>query len=88
VIKTARASVGTTAVELSGTDDASSGHYVLATNRAAGSVFLGAADVTAAAGFELAPGETVSADLRPNERLYAIAASGTQAVHVLRTGVE
>lgn len=51
------------------------------------SVYLGGPTVTAATGFELAAGESMSLDLANNDALYGITASGTVPCHVLQTGV-
>lgn len=48
------------------------------------SVFLGGAGVTAAAGLELAPGESLNVDLMAGDVLYGITASGTNAVAVMK----
>lgn len=48
------------------------------------SVFLGGSAVTAAAGFELAPGDVISVDLIIGDDVYGITAAGTSAVHVMR----
>lgn len=49
-------------------------------------VALGGADVTVATGFLLSPGDVFSLDLnRPTDVLYAISATGTATVRVLRT---
>lgn len=52
---------------------------------AAQSVFLGGPTVTAAAGFELAAGESISVDA-VNEKVYGIVAATTETVHVLARG--
>lgn len=48
------------------------------------SVFLGGSGVTAGAGFELAPGDVFSADLRIGDDIYGITAAGTSEVHVMK----
>lgn len=48
------------------------------------SIFLGGAGVTAAAGLELAPGESLNLDLMGGDVLYGITASGTVTVSVLK----
>jgi len=81
-------SVGTTPVELSSvaTTDRAVGQHVIVKNRGLSAVYVGGADVTTS-GFELSAGEAISADLGSRDRLYAIAASTPQVVHVLRAGV-
>lgn len=54
---------------------------------ATASIDIGGPDVASGAGFELAPGEVVSVDLGPTEKLYGIAAAGTVSVHVLTSGI-
>lgn len=78
-------SVSTTATKLTASATTSSGSSVVVTPTAA--VFIGAAGVTAAAGFPVAAGATVALDLRSDENLYAITASGTASVNVLQTGI-
>lgn len=85
----ARASVGTTATLLSAgkESDSNLGRSVAVFNPGPTDVYLGGQGVTSAAGYLLGEGATLSADLEPRELLYAIAAAGTQTVHVLQTGV-
>lgn len=80
---TARISVGTSAALLAA--DADSG-AALIRNRGTGAVYLGDASVTSATGFQVDPGETIPMDLYPGDALYAISASGSNSVHVLRVG--
>lgn len=47
-------------------------------------VFLGGSAVTAAAGFELAPGDVFVADLRIGDDIYGITAAGSSEVHVMK----
>jgi hypothetical protein len=48
-------------------------------------VYLGASNVTASSyGYALAPGSTFTADLLPNDEIYAIVATGTPNVAVMR----
>lgn len=51
------------------------------------SIFVGGADVTAAAGFEQLAEEAIGRDLLPGDGLYGVVASGTVTVHVEQTGV-
>jgi hypothetical protein len=78
----ARVSCGTSATLL-----AAGGQYgmnVLVLNKGTADVFLGGADVTTAAGFELDAGAAVPTPLGAQERLYCIVASGTERVDVLK----
>jgi len=86
-IRTARITVTTTRTELAptGLDGGSSGSSLLLKSDAA--VYIGGPDVTPANGWLLAAGEPVSAELDYAEHVYAIMASGTATVSVLRGGV-
>lgn len=57
-------------------------------NRGASPVFIGGADVTAAGGYELIPGDRFSVDLRPSDSgLWAVTSSGqTSTVHRVQVG--
>lgn len=60
------------------------GEHVVIYNRGALSVYIGGPAVSTTTGFELGSGQSISVDLsEANQEIYAIAASGTQAVHVL-----
>ncbi len=86
--KGTRVAVDVTATKLNTTGtDTVSGSSLLVSNRGAASVFLGAADVTTVAGYELAVDESLTFDLGMGEDLYGICASGTVACHVLEVGV-
>lgn len=79
----ARISVGTSAVTLAADVDSGA---ALIRNRGTGAVYLGDASVTSSTGFQVDPGETVPVDLFPGDTLYAVSASGSNVVHVLRVG--
>ena len=83
-----RVSVGTTATLLSSAYAGRDGQTVLVQNPAAGAtVYLGGTDVTTSSyGYSLAGGTDVSIDLQNGESLYAVVASSTQTVNVLRQG--
>ena len=85
----ASVTVATTATLLSSsTDDSAYGHSLLVKVPAGGqTVFLGGSDVTSAAGYPLAAGESCAFDLGSGDVLYGIVAATTQALSVLRTGV-
>lgn len=53
-------------------------------NAGGASVYLGGAAVSAADGFELAPGQVITIDHVAGDDLYGITASGTVIVHVMR----
>lgn len=89
-VEGAQVSVGITATELTGTQtDTLAGQSVVARlpSGAPASVFLGGTGVTTTTGFELTAGSSVAMDLSDGERLFGIIATGTQTVHMLRTGV-
>jgi hypothetical protein len=54
-------------------------------NRGASDLDIGAATVTAGAGFRLAPGDGVTLHVDSGEDLFGIVAAGTCETHVLRT---
>lgn len=88
-VTAAQVSVGTTAVELSGTGaDTVSGQSLVIKNKGTtASVFLGGSNaVTTGSGFQVEVDSSVAVDLGPGEQLWGIAASA-QTVHVLRAGV-
>lgn len=94
-IKANRVTVTTTATELTGTDDETSYEGILGVASTilikvpsgGTEVFVGGPDVTSATGFSVAAGEVLPLDLRKSDRLYAITASGSSTVHVLRGDV-
>lgn len=47
--------------------------------------WLGGADVASSSGFPLAVGDVFTLDLRTGDDLYAVTASGTGTVRILRT---
>lgn len=53
-------------------------------NAGAVTCYLGGAGVTPSDGYELFPGEPFNADLVAGDVLYAITASGSTTLHVLR----
>lgn len=75
-----RVDVGTTATRL---DPLFQGQCAVR-NRGAVPVFLGAASVTTASGFQLDPGETFTVELRTADLLFGIVAAGTATCHVLQ----
>lgn len=85
-----RVVVGTAAVQLTSGSTATDyrmGSSLVACNRGASPVDLGDSGVAVGAGFELAPGETVTVLLEPGERVYAVAAVAGVRVDVLRQGL-
>ncbi|WP_431897917.1 hypothetical protein [Nonomuraea sp. bgisy101] len=57
---------------------------LLVRNRGQVAADVGASDVAAGAGFELAPGDALSVDLAADSGLYAVTASGSTVLHVLQ----
>jgi len=82
-------SVGTTATLLSSTSAGRDGQTVLVQNPSGGvNVYIGGAGVTTTAyGYLLIGGSAFAIDLQDGEGLYAVVASSTQTVGVLRQGV-
>ncbi len=88
-VKAHRDTVGTDRVDLTPTA-AAGGRRGIAVDvkvLSGSTIFVGGADVTAAAGRPVEVGESYVADLGQGDRLFAVTASGTAAVSVLRTGV-
>jgi len=64
------------------------GISLLVQNPSSVTVFLGGADVTTTTyGFALSANQSIAIDLNSDELLYAVVASSTQTVNVLRQGV-
>jgi hypothetical protein len=88
-ISHAQVSVGTAAVLISAGVAGRDGQTVLIQNPSGGAaIYLGAANVTSTVyGYALNAGTDFAIDLQDNESLFAVAASGTQTVNILRQGV-
>jgi len=82
-VQYASVSVTTTATRLSA-DDPNAQSILF---NAPAVVYLGPAGVTSATGYAVTPGVDYAFDLGDDDDLYAITASGTVVVPVLRTGV-
>ena len=84
----ARVSVGTTATKLTSDFDGKDGQTINVQNPAGGAdVFLGGEGVTTSSyGFLLGAGISFSVELQDDEKLYAVVASSTQTVNILRQG--
>jgi len=82
-------SITTAATLVSAATGGRDGQTVLVQNPAAGvDVKLGGEGVTAASyGYIIVAGSAFAIDLQAGESLYAVVASGTQSVSVLRQGV-
>jgi hypothetical protein len=80
--------VGTTATPLFSTDtDAIPGGSIVVRAPATATLYLGGPDVnTTGNGWDVPVGTTFAVDLGPGEQLYALLATGTAGVLVLRTG--
>jgi hypothetical protein len=85
----AQVSVGTTATLLSSASAGRDGQTVLVQNPTSGvNVFVGGAGVTTSSyGYLLQAGSAFAIDLQGGEGIYAVVASSTQAVGVIRQGV-
>lgn len=88
-VEAARVAVSTTAAKLTTSTLVYSGvkQAVLVQAPAAATLFVGGPAVTAAAGFPINAGTSVSIDLTYGEELFGILASGTGSAAVLRAGV-
>jgi hypothetical protein len=84
----ARVSVGTTATKLTSDFDGKDGQTINVQNPAGGAdVFLGGEGVTTTSyGFLLGAGISFSVELQDDEKLFAVVASSTQTVNILRQG--
>jgi len=84
-----RVTVADTATRIDAADtDNSTGRSLRVTNAGSAAIDIGGSGVTAGGGYSLAAGATITVDLAYNETLYGIAAATTtQPVHVLETGV-
>jgi len=84
----ARVSVGTTATQLTSDYDGKDGQTINVQNPAGGAdVYLGGAGVTTTSyGFLLGAGISFSVELQDDEKLFAVVASSTQTVNILRQG--
>jgi hypothetical protein len=83
-----RVSVGTTATKLTSDFDGKDGQTINVQNPAGGAdVFLGGEGVTTTSyGFLLGAGISFSVELQDDEKLFAVVASSTQTVNILRQG--
>lgn len=77
--------VGTAAVKLSADSDGA-GASVLVQAPATATLFVGGAGVTAAAGFPIMAGQSLSVDLPDYNELWGVLASGSGTASVLRVG--
>jgi hypothetical protein len=78
----AQVSVGTTATVLAAATDFD--QTVWLHNSGGGVVYLGASNVTTSNGYKLDNGDKLTVTVGDSEALYAVTASGTQTVAVLR----
>ena len=87
-ISHARVSVGTTATKLTSDFDGKDGQTINVQNPAGGvDVYLGGEGVTTTSyGFLLKADTSFSVELQDDEKLYAVVASSTQTVNILRQG--
>jgi hypothetical protein len=84
-----RVSVGTTATKLGDAERDRDGFTIMVQNPSGGaSLYVGGPGVTTASyGYEVVAGAEVGVELLKDEELYAVVASGSQTVNVLRIGV-
>lgn len=82
-----RVSIGTTATLISALAVGRDGQTVAIQNPTGSTVYLGGPGVTTSSyGYELGAGITFSIEMRHNEQLYGVVATGTQTVNVIRQG--
>ena len=83
-----RVSVGTTATKLTSDFDGKDGQTINVQNPAgAVDVYLGGEGVTTTSyGYLLKAETSFSVELQDDEKLYAVVASGTQTVNIIRQG--
>lgn len=83
-----RISVGTTATQLTLDSDGKDGQTINVQNPTGSvNVFLGGAGVTTSSyGYQLAVGSDFSIQLDDDEKLFAVIATGTQIVNIIRQG--
>ncbi len=87
-VTSAQITVGATPTRVSAAEsDSVYGSSLIIRNAGACDVFLGNAGVTTTTGFAVAAGAEYSFDLASGDDLFAIVATGTVTVAVLRTGV-
>jgi hypothetical protein len=80
-----RVTVNTSADRLDTASSATSQRRsLLIRNRGSVAADIGASDVAAGSGFELAPGDVLAIDLAPQGSLWAVTASGSTTLHVLQ----
>lgn len=89
MFKSASKTVTTTATALNQAeaDNTGTSGLLVAVPSGGATIYVGGADVTAANGFPVAAGQTLTTDVDRGEQLYAVTASGTQAVAVLNGSV-
>lgn len=88
MIQTAQISVTTSATQLTSAVNTMTGSIAVY-NRGSAAVYVGnGSGVTTGTGFQLDAGESITLDLNTGtgDAIWAIAGTGTQAVHVLRVG--
>jgi hypothetical protein len=84
-LQAAQVAVGTTVVELTNRSPTDPTNSIVVTPTV--DLFVGPAGVTAATGYRIPAGGSLSLDLGSQERLYGVTASGTGTAYVLRSGV-
>lgn len=86
-MKSSQATITATAAVVVDGRDGNNGYPLSATVKNSGSttMYVGGSDVNSSNGFAIGAGEAVSVDL-VNDQLYAVTASGTTTVQILRVG--
>lgn len=89
-VKESAVTVGTTgtALHIPSSDNVGGYNVVVQVPANGTTIYLGGTSgVVIGTGFPLAPGSTFSMDLNPNESLYAVVATGSQAVNCIEKSV-
>lgn len=87
-IRSTRVTVGTTATRLSSSPNDNRADASVTVQAPDGAtLYVGGADVTAATGFPVAAGTTISGELQHGEDLYGVLASGSGTTYVFESGV-
>ena len=84
-VSSSQVSGGTSATLIFSDAGGMAGFQVTLKNKGAAAVFLGPSGVTTGNGYELAANDVLTRECAPGEEIFGIAASGSQAVHVLVT---
>lgn len=85
-MKSIAVTVGTTATLIVAADDKN--RHVYVHNGGGSKIYIGGSDVTTTNGYHIANNESADLFVPTNETLYAVVASGTNAINVLTPNVD